>query len=192
MALARFLVGSELSSRPSASWRLAREHPEMLDDPEFRGLRGIARTLARRYAEADADFSSPSLADDPSTALWRGYVDAQLAHHADARAQFQKGAEAYGLFAPLWRARFARADAQSALAQGDVVAADKRIRFSMQNKVSSEEQLLSCLVKARIIELQGHKERALKVYNAVATAPIDRSRRRRCCAPPRSGWNWAR
>ena len=174
MALARFLVGSELSYEAiGVLGDLAREHPEMLDDPEFRGLRGIARTLARRYAEADLDFSSPSLADDPSTALWRGYVDAQLAHHAEARAEFAKGIEAYGLFSPLWKARFARADAQAALAQGDLVAADNRIRFSMENKVTSEEQLKSCLVKARIIELQGYKDRALRVYNAVATAPID-------------------
>ena len=174
MALARFLVGSELSYEAiGVLGDLARAHPEMLDDPEFRGLRGIARTLARRYAEADTDFSAPVLADDPSTALWRAYVDSQLAHHADARAEFVKGVEAYGLFAPVWKARFARADAQSALAQGDLVGADNRIRMSMENKVSSEEQLKSCLVKARIIELQGHKDRALKVYAAIASAPID-------------------
>ncbi|WP_293904166.1 tetratricopeptide repeat protein [Phenylobacterium sp.] len=174
MALARFLVGSDLSYEAiGVLGDLARTHAEMLDDPEFRGLRGIARTLARRYAEADADFSAPSLADDPSTAMWRAYVDTKLAHYADGRAQFVRGVEAYGLFSPLWKARFARADAQAALAQGDIVGADNRIRMAMENKVSSEEQLLSCLVKAKVIELQGHKDRALKVYAAIASAPID-------------------
>jgi tetratricopeptide (TPR) repeat protein len=174
MALARFLVGSELSYEAiGVLGDLARAHPEMLDDPEFRGLRGVARALARRYAEADADFSSPALADDPSTALWRAYVDSKLARYPDARAQFAKGVESYGLFSPLWKARFARADAQAALAQGDIVGADNRIRMAMENKVGSEEQLLNCLVKAKIIELQGHRDRALKVYAAIATAPID-------------------
>ncbi|OHB28602.1 MAG: endoglucanase [Phenylobacterium sp. RIFCSPHIGHO2_01_FULL_69_31] len=174
MGLARFLVGSELSFEAIGVLNaLAREHPEMLDDPEFRALRGVARTLARRYAEADADFSSPTLSTDPSTALWRAYVNTQIAQHAEARAQFAKGVEAYGLMPPLWRARFARADAQAALAQGDLVAADTRIRMALEEKVSSEEQLRSRLIQARIIELQGSQDRALKIYKAIATAPID-------------------
>jgi len=174
MALARFLVGSELSYEAIGVLNnLAREHAEMLDDPEFRALRGVARTLARRYAEADADFSSPTLADDPSTALWRAYVNTQIAQYPEARAQFARGVEAYGLMSPLWKARFARADAQAALALGDLVGADNRIRMSLEEKVSSEEQLKGRLIQARIIELQGYQDRALKIYRAIATAPID-------------------
>ncbi len=174
MAMARFLVGSELSYEAIGLLNaLAREHPEMLDDPEFRGLRGVARTLSRRYAEADTDFSAPSLADDPSTALWRAYVATQLAQYGEARALFVKGVEAYGLMSPLWKARFARADAQAALAQGDLIGADTRIRMALEEKVDPEEQLRARLVQARIIELQGYKDRALKVYNAIATAPVE-------------------
>lgn len=174
MGLARFLVGSELSFEAIGVLNsLAREHQEMLDDPEFRALRGVARTLARRYAEADADFSSPALADDPSTALWRAYVNTQIAQYPEARAQFAKGAEAYGLMPPLWKSRFARADAQSALAQGDLAGAEARIRMALEEKVSSEEQLRTRLVQARIVELQGFQDRALRIYKAIATAPID-------------------
>jgi tetratricopeptide (TPR) repeat protein len=174
MALARFYVGSELSFEAIGVLNaLARAHPEMLDDPEFRGLRGIARTMARRYAEADTDFSSPVLADDPSTAMWRAYVNTQLAQFAEARTQFTKGIEAFGLFSPLWKARFARADAQAALAQGDLVAADARIRLALEDKMPPEEQLRTRLVHARIIELNGYKDRALRVYDAIARAPME-------------------
>lgn len=174
MALARFLVGSELAFEAIGVLNaLAREHPEMLDDPEFRGLRGVARTLARRYAEADTDFSAPPLADDPSTALWRAYVATQLAQFAEARALFVRGVEAYGLMSPLWKARFARADAQAALALGDLVGAENRIRMALDEKVDPEEQLRARLVQARVIEMQGHKDRALRVYNAIATAPVE-------------------
>ncbi|WP_296597368.1 tetratricopeptide repeat protein [Phenylobacterium sp.] len=174
MALVRFLVGSELSYEAIGALNaLAREHPEMLDDPEFRGLRGVARTLARRYAEADADFSSPALADDPSTALWRAYVNTQIAQYPEARAQFAKGIEAYGLMSPLWKARFARADAQAALAQGDLVAAESRIDMALQEKVPADEQLRARLIQARVIELKGFQDRALRIYKAIGTAPID-------------------
>jgi len=174
MALARFLVGSELSFEAIGVLNsLARERPDMLDDPEFRALRGVARTMARRYAEADADFSSPALSDDPSTALWRAYVNTQIAQYPEARTQFAKGIEAYGLMSPVWKARFARADAQAALALGDLVGADGRVRMALEEKVSSEEQLRTRLVQARVVELQGFQDRALRIYKAIATAPID-------------------
>ena len=174
MALARFLVGSEMSFEAIGVLNaLARQHPQILDDPEFRGLRGIARTLARRYAEAETDFSAPPLADDPSTALWRAYVATQLAQYAEARALFVKGVEAYGLMSPLWKSRFARADARAALAQGDLVGADNRIRMALEEKVDPEEQLRARLIQGRVIELQGHKDRALRVYAAIATAPVE-------------------
>jgi len=174
MALARFLVGSELSFEAIGVLNnLARAHPEMLDDPEFRGLRGVARTLARRYAEAETDFSAPSLSDDPSTALWRSYIATQLAQYAEARALFAKGVEAYGLVSPLWKSRFARADAQAALAQGDLVGADVRIRMALEEKIDAEEQLRARLIQARIVEMQGHKDRALRIYAAIASAPVD-------------------
>ncbi|ODT88692.1 endoglucanase [Phenylobacterium sp. SCN 70-31] len=174
MALARFLVGSELSFEAIGVLNaLARAHPEMLDDPEFRGLRGIARTMSRRYAEADTDFSAPALADDPSTSLWRAYLDTQLAQYAEARTQFTKGAEAFGLFSPIWKSRFARADAQAALAQGDLAGAESRIRLALEERVDPEERLRTRLVHARIIEMNGYKDRALRVYNAIATAPLE-------------------
>jgi tetratricopeptide (TPR) repeat protein len=173
-ALARFLVGSELSFEAiGVLTDLGRSDPEALDDPEVRGLRGIARTMSRRYAEADADFSSPALLEETSTSLWRSYVNVQLGQVAEARAQYAKGAAAFGLMPAQWRARFARADAQAALALGDLVAADASVRQALQEKTSSEERLLTRLTQARVIELQGFKDRALRIYLAVATAPKD-------------------
>ena len=174
MALVRFLVGEELAFEAIGILNdLAREHPEMLDDPEFRGLRGVAKVLARRYAESDTDLSSPALADDPSSALWRAYVNVQLAHWADARTQFARGVQAFGLFSPVWRARFARADAQAALAQGDLAGAEARIKLALQDKVPPLEQLAACLIKARVVEQQGNKERALRIYSAITRASQD-------------------
>jgi tetratricopeptide (TPR) repeat protein len=142
-----------------------------MDNPEFRGLRGIARVMARRYKEAEADFSAPSLVEDRSSALWRCYIATQLAHWAEARAQFAKGAEAFNMFSPTWKARFARADAQAALAQGDLPSAESRIHLALADKTDVWEELATRLVQARIIEQEGHKDRALKMYAAIATVP---------------------
>lgn len=174
MALARFLVGSELSFEAIGVLNeAAHDQPRLLDDAEFRGLRGVARVMARRYKEADTDFSSPALVEDPASALWRAYVASQLAQWPEARAQFAKGAQAYELFPAVWKVRFARADAQAALAQGDLNGADSRIRVALMEKTDPYEQLSTRLLQARIIELQGHKARALLMYQAISRAPAE-------------------
>jgi tetratricopeptide (TPR) repeat protein len=174
MALARFLVGSELAFEAIGVLNdTARTHPELLENAEFRGLRGVARVLARRYKEADADFSAPALTDDPSSAMWRALIAAKQAQWTEARAQFAKGGEAYALFTPTWRARFARADAEAALRLGDLNGAEARINLALMEKIDPLEQLATRLVQARIIELQGHKDRALRIYLAISGAPLE-------------------
>lgn len=174
MALARFLVGSELSFEAIGVLNeVARTHQELLDDPEFRGLRGMARVMARRYKEAQADFSAPILADDPSASLWRSYIASQLAQWPEARSQFAAGVEVFNQFSPAWKARFARGDAQAALALGDLNGANGRIELALADKVEPLEELATRLVQAKVVEAMGHKDRALRIYAAVAGAPSE-------------------
>ena len=174
MALARFLVGSELAFEAIGLLNdTARAHPELLENAEFRGLRGVARVMARRYKEADADFSAPVLADDPSSALWRALSAAKQAQWGEVRTQFSKGAEAYALFSPTWRTRFARADAEAALRQGDLAGADARVNLALQEKVDPLEELATRLIQARVLEAEGHKDRALRIYTAISGAPLE-------------------
>jgi tetratricopeptide (TPR) repeat protein len=174
MALARFLVGSELSFEAIGVLNeAARTNPGVMDDPEFRGLRGIARVMARRYKEAQADFSAPILSDDPSAALWRSYIAAQLAQWGEARAQFASGAEAFNQFSPVWKARFARSDAQAALALGDLEGADRSVKLALMDKTDPLEELATRLVEARVVEVSGHPDRALRIYAAITGAPVE-------------------
>lgn len=175
MALARFLVGSELSYEAIGVLNLlARQKESMLADPEFRGLRGAARAMVGRFVEAQTDFSVPALVDDPAAALWRGYVDARQGHYEEARQGFAKGARAVDLFTPRWRARFALENARTALELGDVASAESLARFALdQQGLGAEQQLAGRLVQARVFEVQGQTNRALGVYDAVAKAPLD-------------------
>jgi tetratricopeptide (TPR) repeat protein len=174
MALARFLVGSELAFEAIGVLNdAARVHPELMENAEWRGLRGVARVMARRYKEAEADFSAPVLSDDPASALWRAYIACKQAQWAESRTQFGKGGEAFALMPPVWRARFARAAAESALRQGDLVDAERRVNLALQEKVDPLEELANRLVQARVIELEGHKDRALRIYEAITMAPVE-------------------
>ncbi len=174
MALARFLIGAELAHEAIGVLNAAaRERGTIAGEAEFRGLRGIARVMAGRDKEAEADFASPVLGDDPSIAVWRGYLAARGGQWSDARGKFQQGAIAIGQFSPVWKARFLRADAEAALELGDIAACQRRIDEALKETLPSAEQLAIRLVQAKMFEKRGAKKAALGLYAAIGTAPLD-------------------
>jgi tetratricopeptide (TPR) repeat protein len=174
MGLARFLIGSEMSFEAIGVLDMtAKAQPNLLGDAEFRGLRGAAKAMSGRYKEAQTDFSAPAVADDPASALWRGYIAAKLGQYAEARQQFAAGDKALFQFSPKWRSRFATADAEAAISLGLLPVAQAAIDNALRGENDPLEQLPTRLVQARLFEAQGDKDRALRVYQAVARCRVD-------------------
>jgi tetratricopeptide (TPR) repeat protein len=174
MGLARFLVGSELSFEAIGALNLVgKQQPSLLGNAEFRGLRGAAKAMAGRYKEAQADLSAPPIADDPASALWRGYVAEKLGQYAEARQQFAGGMAALFQFTPKWRARFAAADAEAAVNLGQNAIAEAQIDNALRDLNDPVEQLSVRLVQAKLIEAQGDKDRALRLYQAIGLVNLD-------------------
>ena len=174
MALARFLVGTELSYEAIGVLNVAaRSRETLMGDAEFRGLRGVARVMAGRLKEADSDLSVAILADDPSSSAWRAYIAAKQGQWADARAKFAQAAQAMDLFPPLWRARFERADAEAAIGLGDLAAAQGCLDRAQIAGLPPAEELANQLTQARLLEARGEKDKALAVYELIAQAPLD-------------------
>lgn len=175
LALARFLIGAELSYEAIGVLNAAaRQNQTLAGSPEFRGLRGIARTMAGREKEAETDFATGILGDDASSNVWRGYLAANAGQWADARTKFAAGAIAINQFPAVWKARFLRADAEAALELGDLSACQSRVNEALLDKsLPGSEQLAIRLVQAKMFEAQGKKTGALNVYKAIATAPLD-------------------
>ena len=144
----------------------------MAVDPEFRGLRGAARAMAGRWADAQADFSTPVTAADPASSLWRGYVAWRLGDMAGARAQFTAGRGAVPAFAPKWRARFVRADAESAAAGGDLTLARRAMSAAPTGGLEAEEADGLTLAAARLAEGSGDRAGALRLYDAAARSKL--------------------
>ncbi|MEM9966349.1 MAG: tetratricopeptide repeat protein [Asticcacaulis sp.] len=169
--LARFLIGQGLNFEAQGVLELlGRTNPRSLNDPHVRGLLAQAKILSGRLNEARADLMSPVLANDPAAFLWRGYLAAKARDYAAARKAFQSGAGALERFPPVWRTRFAAANAYAALMTGDTKAAAELINYAVTQEVPPLERLEAQLVLAQVIEAQGDKERAMRVYNAVGKA----------------------
>jgi hypothetical protein len=174
LALARFLVGQNLTFEAQGVLDLMiKESPRAQDNPQVRGLRVIARLLSGRYADATGDLSSSQLINDPASRLWAGYAGRQAGHHADAVKDFKFGLRALDQFPPEWRTKIGAAYAYSALQQNDLTTAEAMIGYALAQAVTPLQKLYAYLIDAQIIEAQGDKPRALKVYQAVGRAPQD-------------------
>ncbi len=167
--LARFLVGSELAFEAIGVLNgLAKANPLVLQDPEFRGLRGAARAIAGRYKDAEADFSAPAVAQDPASALWRGYISNKLGDAVGARQQFAAGRSAVSLFNAKWRARFLRADAEASITAGDLATARLDLLDLSTDGLSPVERQAVDFDRARLLEASGQPAPALALYQQVS------------------------
>lgn len=175
MALARFLVGSNLSYEAIGVLNAAgRAHQTLMGNGEFRGLRGVAKVLARRYAEAEADFASPVLADDPSAAMWRGYIASKTGQWSDANQRFAEGASALNMFPALWQARFLGTQAEAAVGVGAPETAIRLVNQALKlPNIPVEDQLELRLTLAKAFEAKGDP-RALPMFQAISLCGIDR------------------
>jgi tetratricopeptide (TPR) repeat protein len=174
LELARFLVGQQLSYEAIGVLNDAlRRNPQVGSNPEFRGLRGIANVMVRRYAEAQADFANPALSNDPGAAAWRGYIASRLGQWQDAGRQFDTGRAVFNQFPPLWRGRFAQAAATAALANGNNAAAQGWVNMAVTSGLPADEQAMTNLLQARLFNAQGDQTRALAMFNALMAARND-------------------
>ncbi len=174
LAMARFLIGEALSFEAIGVLDNSfKTHPALGGEPEFRALRGMARAMAGRYKEAETDLAVPALDDNPAASLWRGYVFAKLSQWPDAHREFANGSKALMQFPALWRARFAREAAETALALGDANGAQSWINFALSAQVDPDEQARSALVQAQVVEKQGDTAGALAKYQALEQSPLD-------------------
>lgn len=173
--LARFLVGQGMNFEAQGVLDLlSRNNPRSQGDPSVRGLQVVSKVLAGRLSDAQADLDSTALQNDPAANLWRGYIAERNHHPEDARKAFAAGVPALEAFAPEWRTRFAAANARAALALGDTKAAWDLIVYAVSQDVQPLDRLEAQLVQAEIIEAQGDKARAMKVYAAISKSTSDR------------------
>ncbi len=173
MALARFLIGEQLSFEAIGVLDDAfRTHPALGGEAEFRALHGMARAMAGRYKEAQTDLDAPVLEDNPAASLWKGYVLAKTSQWTDAKRAFTAGASALSQFPQLWKQRFGRAAADTALALGDVGGARSWINFALQNPVDPTEDAQTRLVDARVAQQAGDSA-ALAKFQALTDSPMD-------------------
>src|SRR5581483_10423738 len=92
---------------------------------------------------------------------------------ADAKKAFAAGSSALSQFQPLWRQRFTRAAAETALALGDIGGARSWVNYALANNANPDDDAQTRLTAAMVSEREGNAGAALASYQQLAQLPMD-------------------
>ncbi|KAB7739092.1 hypothetical protein F2P47_13875 [Parvibaculum sedimenti] len=163
---ARFLVANQLGPEAVAQLRQAEQADGGLSsDPGFAALKGVAKVLAHRYAEAVTDLSASTLAMDPNAAIWRGLARVELGQMAAARRDFDLASPAISSLEPQLAARVKLKAARAAVAMGNLQAARGYMRLLPDRSGDHAADAEVLLVKAQIAAALDQTDKAAVLYD---------------------------
>jgi hypothetical protein len=173
LRLVRLFLAHELSVEALGVLRVAEEEDgDVVNDPVFRAMRGIARLMAGRFARAREDLLSLGLDKDPHAALWRVLVEAADGDWSAVLDQFEDGRQALAAYPPVYRARFQLAAARAALETGAPQAAAASLEAVKGNDLAARDDAERGLLRARLAEALGESEAAMAGYSQLAGSRV--------------------
>jgi tetratricopeptide (TPR) repeat protein len=163
--LAKFFIGFGRAVDALGIMQLmAESNPDLLDDQEFRAVRGVANIMARRYSEAADDLSHPALAASPDGALWRAIADERLEKWDAALADYMKGVDVLTLYDQPERAKFELAAVRAAYQKNNVEFMSRELGLMSEYVLPLSEVSEIDYLKGRMYELAGDPSSAMTAY----------------------------
>ena len=142
--------------------------PLAVEDPVFRGIRGVAQMQMTRYDEAEPNIFYSALDGDPGIHLWRGAWHAFHENWLEAHQEFIiAGENAFALFPPKERATLRIAAVKAALEQEDFESTDLILTSLVAEAPTDALRAQAQLLVARAKDIL---EDPLGAMEAVATA----------------------
>ncbi|MFO1187053.1 MAG: hypothetical protein U1E87_06125 [Alphaproteobacteria bacterium] len=172
--LARFLMGYGLNEEAIGVLNVAvGEAPQLVNQPQFRALRGVANLLAGRPKVAKQDLDLEELPDDASTAMWLGLLASAEQDFPRARSYLARAEPAIVRLDNEWQAKVRLKAAEAGLAINDFGWARSAIELMPTENLSRGETDEAKLLRARLAEAMGDPKAAAVAYDALAHSPIE-------------------
>jgi tetratricopeptide (TPR) repeat protein len=164
---AQFLMSYGLASETLALLRsLSRKYPDVLIEPAFKALRGVASFQRGNLEEAMTDLSEHALLRDPHAALWRGALHAELGQWREAREDFARAKNTFEEYEPNEQALFRIRAAEAELSAGDLPSVAYNLN-QIPSGVTSERYQM---VQGRMFEAANRTDEALEKFERVIQA----------------------
>lgn len=172
--LARFLLGYGLNEEAVGVLDLALdEAPQLINQPQFRVLRGVANLLAGRPKIAKRDLDPGELPDDASTALWLGLLASAEQDFPRARSYLARAEPAIVRLDNEWQAKVRLKAAEAGLAINDFGWARSAIELMPTENLKRSETDEAKLLRARLADAMGDSKAAASAFDALAHSPIE-------------------
>lgn len=147
--LARFYLAWEMPQEALGVIRYIKAiRPQYAQSPDVIGLQGASLALIGRGREALETLTSPELADDGAAYLWSAMACFQMGDPKCAREKYALGQNALSAFTEDQQAKFRLIEAQSALLEGDIKAAQFNADTALQMAESPQTNDFARLIKA--------------------------------------------
>ncbi len=128
-AYARFLIGRGFAVDALGVMEIMKDaDPNLVKNPTYRAMRGVAQLLARRFEGAYEDLMASALDSEPDAYLWRAVAAQATGRHSEALTYFERGADVLSLYNAKDQARFQLAAVRSAQALGQIEDAEVELR----------------------------------------------------------------
>ncbi len=150
----------------------ASENVELIKNPVFRLMRGMANVMLHRYKLAKKDLGSSDLTDNAHASLWRALAAYRQKKFARALAEFKRGEVAIKAYLPRQQAVFRLAAADAAIEQRDPISAGAELDGLPTYEILPVQTAMARFLEGRLLELQNRPRQAMRLYADATRANI--------------------
>lgn len=162
---ARFLLARGLAPEAlGVMERIEEEDKRALLDPAFRAMRGVARLLSGKYAEAASDLGHAHVRDAADVGLFRGLLYERRREFGQASLEFKNSWHVLKKQPPEMQARLRVALAETSLQMHDPSLAETQIETLLKDGEATDFAPRAKLLKARVSDMIGEIEEAEALY----------------------------
>jgi len=169
--LARFYLAHGMAARALGILQvMAATDPSLLDNPEFRAVRGVAYIQMRRFGEGRNDLAHKGLDAESDAYLWRAVAAAGLGQWEEALDNYMRGSDVLASYDEPERIRFEMTALKAGEKLGDVAVMRDQLKvldgFLLPPGLHAEVEFL----RARMLFLEGQEPMAMKTLAKVEEA----------------------
>ena len=137
------------------------DNPEIIQDPEFRALRGANNLLMARFPEAAADLGHASLDGNDEGEFWRAALVGASGNLVDAAEDLKRTGGVTFPYPPALKFRMATMVAESAIEVGDIKQATRYLEMLGSDNPNATQKGQLLYVIGRLKELAGDFDGAI-------------------------------
>ncbi len=170
LELGRFYFANGLGAEALGVLALvAQDRPAILNNPEFRALRGASRFLVNRFTEAREDLYHASLDDNDEAAFWRAAVRAAEGHQAEAAPDLARTGGVTRAYPRALRVPMGMIVAEAAIAADDTGQSARYVEVLKFDDPNPAQKSRLALIEGRLGELGGDFDGAVAKWEEAET-----------------------